>query len=140
MYISPSIRIEVDEHIAGEKLFPECVGPVSPVSSSTVKSASIFPCAMSSAASTALRGHPEPLSAPSVVPLALTQSPSMIVSMGSFSKSNVTPEFFAQTYPHGTGKTTVGTSSFPSVAGLVMRMCQLCPVLHPGVDSQNQPE
>ena len=62
--------------------------PNIPVSSSLVMRASNGPCFRSLASSTAMMAAtPSPLSAPRVVPFAFTQSPSIYVSMGSFSKS-----------------------------------------------------
>ena len=62
--------------------------PVRPVSSSRVKTHSMGPCSMSSAANSASSmAHPIPSSAPSVVPSAVSHSPSTYVLMGSLSKS-----------------------------------------------------
>ncbi len=60
---------------------------------------------------------PMPLSAPSVVPLAFTQSPSTRTSMGSVMKSNSTSEFFSQTMSRWPWMITVGADSWPGVAG-----------------------
>ena len=62
--------------------------PVSPVSSSTVNRHSSGPCSMLSSARIASSvATPIPLSAPSVVPLAFSHSPSISVSIGSVRKS-----------------------------------------------------
>ncbi len=65
-----------------------CVAPVSPLSSSMVKSSSRGPCATSSASiSASMAATPIPLSAPSVVPCAVSHSPSRSGRIGSFEKS-----------------------------------------------------
>ena len=70
--------------------------PVIPVSSSIVNKASIFGCEISLLSKTAIiAATPKPLSAPKVVPLALTQSPSTYILIPEFKKSNSTPLFFS---------------------------------------------
>ena len=72
--------------------------PVIPVSSSTVKSASIGPCSISFDSSTASAvATPIPLSPPRVVPVAFTQPSTMRGLIGSFRKSCSTSEFFCGT-------------------------------------------
>ena len=69
--------------------------PVIPVSSSMVNKASIAGCWISSLSKTAIIvATPRPLSAPSVVPFALTQSPSTYISIPCVSKSKVVSLFF----------------------------------------------
>ena len=64
------------------------LAPSIPVSSVAVNNASTGPCERSFDARTAIAAAtPIPLSAPSVVPLAFTHSPSMMVSIGSLAKS-----------------------------------------------------
>ncbi|CDD14487.1 uncharacterized protein BN675_02843 [Parabacteroides merdae CAG:48] len=103
--------------------FSSALAPVSPVSSSTVKRHSIGPCSISSDARIASSAAtPMPLSAPRVVPLARSQFPSTIVSIGSWSKSCAVPLFFSQTISMWDCKTTVGRFSLPGVADLDIRM------------------
>ncbi len=72
--------------------------PVNPVSSSTVKRASIGPCfSFLSSSIDSIIAMPIPLSAPNVVPSALTLLPSTLTFMGSFEKSCSTSAFFSQT-------------------------------------------
>ena len=98
---------------------PRPKAPVRPVSSSTVKSASIAGCSRVLSSNTAnAAAIPIPQSAPRVVPLALTHSPSMYVSIGSFSKSNSTLEFFSHTMSMCDWRITAGRSSKPGVAAL----------------------
>ncbi len=87
--ISPSSSLSRFNRISPVmKPFSRALAPVRPVSSSTVNRHSIGPCSISSEARIASSAAtPIPLSAPSVVPLARSQSPSTIVSIGSLSKS-----------------------------------------------------
>mmetsp|Transcript_108281 Transcript_108281/g.334396 ORF Transcript_108281/g.334396 Transcript_108281/m.334396 type:complete len:310 (-) Transcript_108281:327-1256(-) len=73
--------------------------PVRPVSSSTVKSASIGGSLASGPISrtASAAATPTPLSAPSVVPVAFSHSPSTLSRMGSVAKSCAVPAFFSQT-------------------------------------------
>ena len=71
------------------------IAPVIPVSSSMVKSASKLGCSMAVEAKTAIiEATPKPLSAPSVVPSAVTQSPSTSILIPSVSKSKIVSAFF----------------------------------------------
>ena len=91
---------------------PSPKAPVSPVSSSTVKSASSGPCCAAGSSSTAnAAAMPMPQSAPSVVPSAFTHPPSMRVRMASRSKSNTTSERFSQTMSMCDCRITPGRSS-----------------------------
>ncbi len=97
------------------------LAPISPCSSSTVRRTSIGPCTRSLSSNTAIpAAHAIPLSAPRVVPLARTQSPSTIVWIGSFKKSNSTSLFFSATISWCPCNTIVGAFSCPGVAGLVI--------------------
>ena len=91
--------------------------PVSPVSSSRVKTHSIGPCSMLSESRMASSiAHPIPSSAPSVVPLAFIHSPSTYVCIGSFSKSIFTSGSFSQTMSMWLCRIIVGRPSIPFVA------------------------
>ena len=71
------------------------IAPVIPVSSSIVKSASRLGCSISVEAKTAIiEATPKPLSAPKVVPSAVTQSPWINILIPSFSKLKIVSEFF----------------------------------------------
>ncbi len=97
--------------------------PYIPVSSSTVKSASNGGCTTFLSAKIAIAvATPIPLSAPSVVPLAVTHSPfsSMYASMGSFSKSKTLSLFFCGTISMWPCRITPGWFSNPAEAGLRM--------------------
>ena len=95
--------------------------PVIPVSSSMVKSASIAGWAMSLLSKILIMAAtPSPLSAPKVVPLAFTQSPSTYISIPCVSKSKSTSLFFWQTMSRWDCKTTVWRFSIPAVAGFLM--------------------
>ena len=95
--------------------------PVSPVSSSTVKIHSIGPCCTVGSAMTArAAATPIPSSAPSVVPSAWSQSPFIIASIGSFSKSWTLSLFFSHTMSVCACKMIVLRSSKPGVAGAFM--------------------
>ena len=98
--------------------------PYIPVSSSTVKSASKGGCTTSLSARIAIAvATPIPLSAPRVVPLAVTHSPfsSTYASMGSFSKSNTLSEFFCGTISKCPCRIIPGWLSIPALAGLRIR-------------------
>ena len=102
------------ETMAGSR----ALAPVRPVSSSTVHRISSGPWTASGSSATAMAvATPMPLSAPRVVPSALTQSPSTRTSMGSFTKSKSTSEFFSQTMSRWPWRITVGADSWPGVAG-----------------------
>ena len=95
--------------------------PVSPVSSSTVNSPSIAPSLRSLSLRIArVIATPIPLSAPRVVPLAVSLSPSIVSGMGSFEKSCDTSLFFSHTMSMWLCRTIVGRSSIPGLAGLLM--------------------
>ena len=101
--------------------WPACnsLAPVIPVSSSIVNNASMGGWSMSVEANTdMMAATPRPLSAPSVVPLALTQSPSTSIWMPCESKSNSVSAFFWCTMSKCDCKTTVFDFSLPAVAGL----------------------
>ena len=71
------------------------MAPVIPVSSSIVNNASIAGCGIASDCKTLIMvATPSPLSAPSVVPLAFTQSPSISISMPCASKLKEVSLFF----------------------------------------------
>ena len=97
------------------------LAPSMPVSSVAVKSASMGPCSTSVEARMAMvAATPMPLSAPRVVPLAFTQSPSTMVSMGSFSKSWALSLFFCGTMSRWPCRITPLRFSIPGVAGFRM--------------------
>lgn len=102
---------------------PSCKAkaPVSPVSSSTVNRHSTGPCSiLSSARMASSVATPIPLSAPSVVPLAFSHSPSISVSIGSVRKSCFTSLFFSHTMSTCDCSTTVFRFSMPGVAGFLI--------------------
>ena len=95
------------------------LAPSMPTSSSMVKSASRGPClSVSSARIAREKATPIPLSAPSVVPSAVIQSPSCIVWIGSVSKLCTLSEFFCGTMSRCPCSVATGRSSSPGVAGL----------------------
>ena len=97
------------------------LAPVMPVSSSMVTSTSRGPCLSSPDSSTERAIEtPTPLSAPSVVPQAFTHSPSTRVSIGSFSKSCSTSEFFCGTMSICPWRITPLRFSMPGVAGFLI--------------------
>ncbi len=99
---------------------PRLFAPVIPVSSSTVNKASSGPCTSESSAITANDAAiPIPLSAPRVVPSACTQSPSIIVVIGVFSKSK-SLLFDSHTISMCPCIINVGACSCPGVAGLLI--------------------
>ena len=97
--------------------------PTMPVSSSIVNKASIGPCFSSLLSSTAMAAAtPMPLSAPSVVPFAFTQSPSIMVSIGSVSNVCFLSLFFCGTISTCACKITGVRFSMPGVAGLRIKI------------------
>ena len=97
--------------------------PYMPVSSSAVMRASTGPCFSSLSSMTAIMAAtPMPLSEPSVVPRAFTQSPSMYVSMGSVSKLWVLSFDFCGTMSMCACRITPLRPSIPGLAGLRMTM------------------
>ena len=99
---------------------PRLLAPVRPVSSSTVNRASTGPCTRVLSTITASDAAiPIPLSAPRVVPSARSQSPSTMVLIGIVSKSNDL-SFDSHTISICDCRTTVGASSLPGVAGLLI--------------------
>ena len=95
------------------------IAPVSPVSSSRVKTHSIGPCSMSSLARIASSiATPIPSSAPSVVPFAPIHSPSTYVCMASLWKSKSTSTSFSHTISMWLCSINVLRFSYPEVAGL----------------------
>ena len=94
------------------------LAPYIPVSSSAVMRASTGPCCMSLASMTAMMAAtPMPLSAPSVVFLAFTQSPSIHVSIGSVSKLCVLSGVFCGTMSMCACSMMPFLFSIPGVAG-----------------------
>ena len=97
------------------------LAPNMPVSSSAVMSASTGPCFISLDSITAMMAAtPSPSSAPSVVPLAFTHSPSIQGSMGSVSKLWVDSGVFCGTMSMCACRMTPLRFSMPGVAGLRM--------------------
>ena len=95
------------------------IAPVRPVSSSRVNTHSIGPCSMSVARrSASCIAQPIPSSAPSVVPSAHSQSPSIYVSIGSLRKSISFPSMLSHTMSICDCSMTTGLCSMPGVAGL----------------------
>ena len=95
--------------------------PVSPVSSSRVKTHSIGPCSMSLLSRIASSmAQPIPSSAPNVVPLALSHSPSIYVWIASFLKSKSMSTSFSHTMSMWLCRITVFLFSKPGVAPLRM--------------------
>ena len=95
--------------------------PVNPLSSSMVKTNSRGPWAMSSLSITASAAEtPMPLSEPSVVPSAFSQSPSRTMWMGSVSKLCGVPSFFSHTISRWPCNSAMGALSRPGRAGLRM--------------------
>ena len=103
---------------AGNSLAPNI-----PVSSSRVISPSTGPCCRSLASITAMMvATPKPSSLPKVVRLARTQSPSMIVSIGSVSKLCLLSLAFCGTMSMWACRITPFLFSKPGVAGLRITM------------------
>ena len=95
--------------------------PSSPTSSATVISSSSGPCGSDSSSTSAIiAAIATPSSAPSVVPFAVSHSPSrtssILPSVGSFGLSG----WRSQTMSRCPWSTTVGAPSRPSVAGTLM--------------------
>ena len=94
------------------------VAPVSAVSSSMVNSSSSGPCTTDGSSAEAMAAAtPMPLSAPSVVFLEVTHSPSMTAGIGSLSKSKVKSLFFSATMSRWPCRMTIGAFSWPLDAG-----------------------
>mmetsp|Transcript_14200 Transcript_14200/g.59408 ORF Transcript_14200/g.59408 Transcript_14200/m.59408 type:complete len:229 (+) Transcript_14200:844-1530(+) len=96
--------------------------PVSPVSSSTVKSASSggSGASASESRSASAAATPMPLSAPSVVPTAVTQSPSRTTFSGVVSKSKPSEGSASVTMSTCPWTHTAGASSPPPLPGRAM--------------------
>ncbi|MNS57681.1 hypothetical protein D3C72_905770 [compost metagenome] len=95
--------------------------PVIPVSSSIVNKASIAGCGISLLSRIAIIvATPSPLSAPSVVPRARTQSPSTYISIPCVSKSKTVSAFFWCTISKCPCITIGLRFSIPGVAGFLM--------------------
>ena len=93
--------------------------PVMPVSSSMVNRASMAGWGMSLESKMAkMAATPIPLSAPSVVPSARTQSPSTYILMPCVSKSKSVSAFFWHTMSRWLCNTMCRLPSMPGVAGL----------------------
>ena len=92
--------------------------PSSPCSSETVRSSSSGPCATAgSSASASASATPMPLSAPSVVPSARTQSSSTWTSIRPSRGSNRLSGSRSHTMSRCAWRTTTGAASRPDVAG-----------------------
>ena len=119
-YSSPSVSESRLTSISPSSIPPfRPRAPSMPVSSVAVISASNGPCTTSSDSITAkIAATPIPLSAPSVVPSALTHSPSTRTSMGSFVKSNRLSPFFCGTMSMCACRMIPLRDSMPGVAGL----------------------
>ena len=99
------------------------LAPNMPVSSSRVMRASMGPCfKVLSSMMAMIEATPRPLSAPSVVPLAFTHSPSIHGSMGSVSKLCCDSGVFCGTISMWACRMMPLRSSIPGVAGLRMWM------------------
>ena len=97
------------------------MAPVIPVSSSIVNSASRAGCSISLLSKIAIiLATPKPLSAPSVVPLAFTQSPSTYILIPLVSKSKSVSLFFWCTISRCACSTIGFLSSIPAVAGFLI--------------------
>ena len=96
MSISSSSSVSRFKRISPVKIPPsKPIAPVIPVSSSMVNKASIAGCLISSEDSIAIIvATPKPLSAPNVVPSAVTQSPFICILIPSVSKLKTVSEFF----------------------------------------------
>jgi len=117
--------------------------PVRPVSSSMVKSSSRGPCLMLASSMMArLVATAMPLSAPSVVPLAISVLPRRTRSIGSFEKSCFLSAFFSQTMSRwpckAHGRRAFAASgrrlAYDDVAGAILLHLELHPAR--GVDDE----
>ena len=120
MSISSSSSVSIFNKISPVRIPPlRFKAPVIPVSSSIVNKASIAGCLIVVDSKIAIIiATPNPLSAPSVVPLARTQSPSTYISIPWVSKSKSVSLFFWCTISKCPCKTIGLRFSIPGVAGL----------------------
>ena len=107
------------------------LAPSNPVSSETVKRASILPCSKElSSRIASCAAIPMPQSAPRVVSLAIIQPSSITYLMGSLEKSCVESAFFSQTISEWLWRITVGLFSYPLEASLMISTLPTLSVLH----------
>ena len=106
------------------------LAPSSPVSSDTVKSASMRPVRRSEVRTASCAAIPIPQSAPKVVSLAIIHPFSISHFMGSLAKSCSTPAFFSHTMSEWLWSTITGTFSLPGEAGFTITTLPAASVLH----------